>query len=126
MANKTEELRKALRASMLSVTDRVYFGQAPDNATYPYIVFDLSELIHQDGKTLMEMEVNVLDYGTVTTTAENIADEMQALLDRADYINAFIQYSIYRGLRQPVEEEDKQLIRRRLTFEIHLHERRDM
>lgn len=126
VASKTYELRKALRASMLTVADRVYYDQAPDAATYPHIVFDLSELMHEDGRTLIEMEVNILDYGTITTTAEAIADELQALLDRANFINPFIQYSIYRGLKQKVEEEDKQLIRRRLTFEIHLHERRDM
>ena len=126
MANKTYELRKALRATMLTVVDRVYYDQAPDNATFPYVVFDLLELTHEDGRTLMEMEVNILDYGTSTTTAEDIADELQSMLHKADYINAYIQYSIYRGLRQKVEEEDKQLIRRRLTFEIHMHERRDM
>lgn len=122
MANKTYELRKALTATLKTVATNVYYEQAPDNATYPYLVFDLTDIYHQDGKTLMELEVNVLDYGTNTASAELIADTLQETLHRADYINSFLQYRLYRGLRQKVEEEDKQLIRRRLTFELHLHQ----
>lgn len=119
---KTYELRKAFQTTLKTIITNVYYDQAPDNATYPYIVFDLAELYHEDGRTLMELEANVIDYGTSTTRAEDIADRLQYTLHRMNYINAFIQFRVYRGLRQKVEEEDKQLIRRRLTFEVHLHQ----
>lgn len=123
---KTYELRKSLNSILKQYVDRVYYEQSPDGATHPYVVFEMSELSHDDGKTLMEMELNVVDYGTDTSEVEELADTLQKNLNKMDYINAFIQFSVYRGLRERVEEEDKQIIRRRLTFEVHLNERSTM
>ena len=122
MANKTYEMRKEITRLLKTLTANVYYDQAPDDATNPYLVYELMELNHDEGKTLLELEINALDYGTNTTPIENLCDEIQYLLHRLSYINAFIQFRVYRGLRQKVEEEDKQIIRRRLTFEVHLHQ----
>ena len=122
MANKTYEMRKEITRLLKTLTSNVYYDQAPDDATNPYLVYELMEIGHDEGKTLLELEINALDYGTNTTPIENLCDEIQYLLHRLSYINAFIQFRIYRGLRQKVEEEDKQIIRRRLTFEVHLHQ----
>lgn len=122
MANKTYEMRKEITRLLKTLTTNVYYDQAPDDATNPYLVYELMEIGHDEGKTLLELEINALDYGTNTTPIENLCDEIQYLLHRLSYINAFIQFRVYRGLRQKVEEEDKQIIRRRLTFEVHLHQ----
>lgn len=122
MANRTEELRKQLQKVLKTATSNVHFEQAPDAANYPYIVYELSELTYSDGKSTMQLEVNVLGYGTNTAAIESIADAVQTTLNDYFYINPYIQFTAYRGARNTIKEDDKQIIRRRLTFEIQLHE----
>ena len=66
----------------------------------------------------MDLEVNILDYGTST---ESLADELQKALNKYKFINHEIQFSVYLSTRNTVEEEDKKIRRRRLTFEVQLH-----
>jgi len=118
-------LRTELRNIMLTVCDHVYYEIAPDDSPYPYIVFELQDLTHNYGKTLVELEINVIDYETSTASKETICDQLQALFNKADIMTAYYYLKVYRGLRQPVEEEDRMVRRSRMTFELHLHERRD-
>ncbi len=118
---RTYELRKQLRKKISEVVTNNYYDQAPDNATYPYAVYDLAELNHYDGLTIMELEINLYDYGTNTSRIEELADKLQDTLHEYFFINHAIQFTCFRGLRQKVEEDDKQLIRRRLTFELRVH-----
>lgn len=121
MANKTYELRKALITMMSQVNPKIYEA-TPSTKPYPYLRYELAEMYHEDGLTVMELEVNVIDYGKSSRVVEDQADELQYLLHRAYYINGVIQFRVYKNDRQKVEEEDKEIIRRRLTFEIRLHE----
>ena len=110
---------------MLTTCDKVYYEvNLESTKTYPYIVYEIQDLLHEDGKTLAELEVNVIDYGTSTQAKEEICDHLQALMHKAKLMTAYQHVSIYRGLRQPVEEDDRLVRRSRLTFELHLHERR--
>jgi hypothetical protein len=118
---RTYELRKQLRKKISEVVTNNYYDQAPDNATYPYGVYDLAELNHYDGLTIMELETNLYDYGTSTSRIEELADNLQDTLNEYFFINHLIQFTCYRGMRQKIEEDDKQLIRRRLTFELRVH-----
>lgn len=119
---KTIALRMKLQKLFKTLTDNVYYGIAPDTAPYPYLVYELIELTYDYGKTLMELEVNIMDYGTSSSAVEILADTLQEKLNKYDFINHEIQFMIYKGNRNRIEEEDKKIIRRRLLFEIQLHE----
>lgn len=119
---KTWTLRVELQRLFKTLTTNVYYEGNQDSAVYPRLVFELSEASYNSGKTLYQLEVNVIDYGTSTKVTEDLADTVQTALNKYYFINSEIQFSVYRGLRQKVEEEDKLIIRRRLLFEIHLHE----
>ena len=120
--SKTVELRTELQRLLKTVTTNVHYDIAPSATSFPYLVYEISELTSNYGKTLMELEINVFDYGDDTNNVEIIADELQDKLHKNYFINDKIQFVVYRGLRGKVEENDKQIIRRRLTFEIQLHE----
>lgn len=120
--SKTIALRTELQRLLKTLTANVHYEQAPDTANYPYLVYELSELSYNYGKTLMEIEINILDYGTSTSNVETIADNVQSTLNKYSYIGPEIQFIIYKNIRQRVVEDDKKIIRRRLTFEIQLHE----
>lgn len=119
---KTWALRVELQRLLKTLTTNVYYEGNQDPAVYPRLVFELNEVSYDSGKTLFQLEVNIIDYGTSTRTVEDLADTVQNALNKYYFINSEIQFSVYRGLRQKVEEDDKKIIRRRLLFEIHLHE----
>lgn len=121
---RTWTLRTELQRLFKTLTTNVYYEGNQDPAVYPRLVFDLSEVTYDSGKTLYQLEINIIDYGTSTKIVENLADTVQSTLNKYYFINDEIQFAVYRGLRQKVEEDDKQIIRRRLLFEIQLHEMR--
>lgn len=118
---KTWTLRVELQRLFKTLTANVYYEGNQDSAIYPRLVFENSEVSYDYGKTLYQLEVNIFDYGTSTKAVENLADNVQSALNKYYFINDEIQFVVYRGLRQKVEEEDKLIIRRRLLFEIQLH-----
>lgn len=120
--SKTIELKKALNTLLKTVATRVFYEEAAAIKVYPYVVFELSEIGYDAGKTLYQLEVNALDYGSDTTTVETLADDIQELLNKYYYINTNIQFSIYKGIKGSVKESEKEIIRRRLLFEVQLHE----
>lgn len=119
---KTWALRVELQRLLKTLTANVYYEGNQDPAVYPRLVFELNEVSYDSGKTLFQLEVNIIDYGTSTRTVEDLADTVQSTLNKYYFINSEIQFRAYKGLRQKVEEDDKLIIRRRLLFEIHLHE----
>ena len=119
---RTWTLRTELQRLLKTLTTNVYYEGNQDPAVYPRLVFDLSEVSYEYGKTLYQLEINIIDYGTSTRVVEDLADNVQSALNKYYFIDNEIQFAVYRGLRQKVEEDDKLIIRRRLLFEIQLHE----
>lgn len=120
--SKTVALRTELQRLFKTLTPNVYYEEAPDTAVYPYLVYELSEVLFNHGKTTYQLEVNILDYGNSSLAVEILADSVQDALNKYYFINVEIQFITYKGLRQTIKEEDKQIIRRRLLFEIQLHQ----
>ena len=123
--SKTLELRKQLQIIFENINSNVHYEIAPDTSPYPYLVYELSELTYNYGKAVMQLEVNILDYGTSTSVVETLSDTLQDTLHKLYFINDKIQYSVYRRNRNTVQEEDKKIKRRRLTFEIQLYESKE-
>jgi len=120
--SKTTELRKQLKIILKTVADRVYHEEAPPTALYPYVVYESSELAYENGKTTFQLEVNVLDYGEDSSTVEILSDLVQNTLNKYYFINDTIQFTTYKGNKNIIKEEDKKIIRRKMNFEIQLHE----
>lgn len=120
--SKTEALKTEITRVLKLSLSKVSFGRAPAKKVYPYAVYDLSEIGSENGRTNFQLEVNVVDYGPDTSRVDDISDDIQDRLHRYDFINSAIQFTSYIGIRQPVTEEDKEINRRRMLFEIQLHE----
>lgn len=123
--SKTEELRRVLKGLFKSIFTEVHYETVPDTVPYPYLQFELNEILSENGKTVLDLEVNIFDYGNSTSLVETKADNLQALLHKYYFINDKIQFSCYKSNRNIIQEEDKKIRRRRLTFEIQLHELRE-
>lgn len=120
--SKTVELIEQLQIIFKTLTTNVYYEEAPDTSDYPYLVYEVSELVNNYGKTTLQLEVNLLDYGTLSLDIDILADTVQDTLHKYYFMNDEIQFTIYKVNRNTIKEEDKKIIRRRLTFEIQLHE----
>ena len=119
----TADLRRYLQALLMQEAERAYYGTAPSDAAFLYLVYNLEEVSFEDGLSLQELEVDVVDYGSSTAAAEAMADQLQAKLDHHHVVEDTFQAAIYRERRQPIYEDDKLIVRRRLTFQVRLHER---
>ena len=117
------DLRALFQRKLLEACAHVYFGTAPSSVEYPCIVWNLQELAYADGLSLQELEADVMDYGEDTAPAETIADDLQQRLDHFQTLEETFEVSVYRERRQPLQENDKLVIRRRLTFQVRLYER---
>lgn len=117
-------LRTAVTAKLQESCPRVYYGQAASKTERPYIVYTLEQISQEDDLITLELEANVMDYGQDTGPAEDLADAVMASFDRLYYLDNDIQFSTYPTRQQPVSEEDRSVIRRRLLIEIHFYERR--
>ena len=119
----TNDLRAWTTARLSDITREVYCGTAPGSAKKPYLVYGLEVLSRKPGMTIQELEVEVVDYGRDTARAEAMADAVEAALhDRTDLTEHFF-VAIYHERRQPIYENDRLIIRRRLTFQVRVHER---
>lgn len=117
------DLRALFQRKLQEASAHVYFGTAPSSVEYPCIVWNLQELAYEDGLRLQELEADVMDYGEDTAPAESIADDLQQRLDHFQTLEETFEVSVYRERRQPLQENDKLVIRRRLTFQVRLYER---
>ena len=120
---RTIELRKMIQNKLKEYCDRVYAMRSDvEDITEKHIVYELSEASYAYHRINYQLEVDVFDYGTDTAAAEMLADEIQKGMDGWNYLDEKLQFSCYRGLRNNVVEENKDIIRKRLLFELHLYE----
>ena len=120
--SKTQALKTELQRIFKTITANVYHEETRNKSTYPYLVYELSELTYSYGKTTMQLEVNVIGHGEDSSEVESIADTVQTTLNRYFFINSDIEFTVYKGSRNTIKEPDKQVIRRRMLFEVQLHE----
>lgn len=124
---KTVALREVVKEVLASIAPEgtaIYYGQAEKSSGHRYIVFTLDEVLREDERTTLELEVNVMDYGLDTSYAEDLSDDIQAGFDKLVRIENEIAVYFYIDRRNSPTEEDRNIIRRRLTFSTYLYERK--
>lgn len=122
MISNTNELRKEITTLLKTVTTNVYYHNIT-NATKPYIVFTLKELATNSGRTSSQLEVNIVD--KTPAGVNTLADRVQDLFDgKIDIGNKYAFYS-FRGQRQIIDEEDKNIERIRLMIDFYSYEREE-
>ena len=85
--SRTIELRRELQRIFKAVTPNVHNELRFDYDDYPYLVYELRELDYSYGKSLLQLEVNILDYGTKTRVVDTLSDTLQDGLHKNYFIN---------------------------------------
>lgn len=76
---KTNKIRQYITTKLKTLNYKVYYRQASDMATFPYIVFDLDSYKAQSC-IAYDFEVNVWGEGSVAQL-EDLADEIESLFE---------------------------------------------
>lgn len=112
MMNKLLEL---ILQTLKTKHSRVYHENAPDNAVYPYIVFNIDDGFKSHRDDLM-LIIDIWDRNSSSIAIEDLTDSIDKLLDEANIFNEFVLTTFYRQNRMKVEDPDVKLKRRQLRF----------
>lgn len=122
MKSNTNELRKAVKSIIDEfITAHYLYASEPDK--FPYATFEMRELQNVDGRTQINLEVNV--FTKQATTAESVADSIQDAFDHANYDGTKIAFYSYRSQRLRIVEDDKTIHRIRLNIELYLYSKEE-
>ena len=81
MATKTIELRKVVTKLLKEVNKQVYYENATDEATFPYIVYNFDTVnLNNYPRDDIFLTIDVWDQGGTSTTVETLADNIEEAL----------------------------------------------
>lgn len=112
------QIREQIRALLLPLSSIVYFQDAPDNAAFPYVTFNIPNSFMAGEVEVWVLDVDVWDSATDSTALETLANNINMALHRARYIGDGFYFTIYREGRQTPDDEDPRIKRRKLTFQV--------
>lgn len=118
------KLREQLGKLIGAIHPRASFEGSTYDMDYPYIVYNLPNSFANGRQEIFNLDVDVWSYGADTTELETITRQVEKGLDMYKYIDENIQFSIYKRNRLNVEDDDKQIKRRKLIFELRYYDRR--
>ena len=124
--SRTVALRTVIVTALTAVMpegSKVYYQQAQKDHPKIYAVYTLDMVEETDERMGYELEINVMDYGADTSTVEDLADSIQTAFNKKVVINDYIGVYFYTDRRNSVEEEDRNILRRRLTFSTYVYQR---
>ena len=119
---KTLLLRKLIKTQLQTVAGATYHKKAPPDASYPYKTFTLSTTAFTDARDDMELEIDIWDRAPDAKTAEEIADQIEALFRNANLPTPPIYPTFFRDARYDLDDPDKNLQHIQLRFLVQLYE----
>ena len=123
MRSNTNAIRKQLRSVMLQFCSSVSYRKRPQPIVYPYTIFELKVLQLSDGRAQCRLEVSCVSIDAAEV--ENLADGIWDAFDGYSHLDTHSAFEVYQQQRDIIEEEDKEIERRRLVFELDYHKREE-
>ena len=119
--SKTKILRKLVNEKLQTVQGGVYHRLAPKDAAFPYKTFRLSSVAFTDARDDQELEVDIWDRSIDPKTAEDIADDVEALFCDANLPAPPIYPTFFRENRYTLDDPDKTIQHIQLRFLVQLY-----
>jgi hypothetical protein len=111
-------LRAELQTFLKTLHNRVYFQVAPDDALYPYVVFDLPNSVDSGSLENFVLDVDIWDDDTDTTTLEALANTIDSNLHKHTFvISDVLGCAIYRDGRLTIVDDDPRIRRRKYIYQ---------
>lgn len=118
------ELRKVLNTLLRSYHPRVYYQSATDQAQFPYIVYNLPNSFDNEQQEVFNLDIDVWAVGADTTVIETLTGQLWKELNNYHHIDANIQFVTYRASRLTLEDDNPDIKRRKLIFELRYFDRK--
>ena len=112
----TENLKKFVVRELKKACPNVAYLRATDKTPFPYVVFELEQKKQETGY-LTFIEINIFDNSKSSKTVEQLADNIEDILDDTMFDEETFTISIDLNARNNVDESDKDIQRRRLLFD---------
>lgn len=120
-----KELKDVIKEILEDATQKSTFYQKADKEEgYPYTVFDFRRIGSDYGVDKFILEVNSWDNHETSSRIEKIMDDLETEVHANNIVTEIGSVTIYKGPREPVPDENKDIKRIREQFEMHVVGRR--
>ena len=121
---KFVEIRTQIQTLLKTLHSRVFFHVAPDNATFPYVVFDLPNSVDSGALENFVLDIDVWDTSTDTTILETLIDTIdESLHKKTILVTDNIGLVIYRENRLTLTDEDPRIRRRKYIYQVRIYQK---
>jgi hypothetical protein len=122
---KVIELRKVILTALKTVHPRVYYQAAPDDAVFPYFVYNLPNSVDDGSLEQFVLDVDVWGVSLDTTAIETLINSADRSLHRKTItVNNDLSMSFYRDNRLALTDDDPRIRRRKYIYQVRTFERR--
>ena len=114
------EFRKALSDYLKTIHSRVYYQEAPELATFPYIVYDIPSALYDGEYTdQITLDIDGWDLNTLgdTTAIETLMDNINAL-DKKVLEGPGMTATCYLDNRMALTDPDKNIKHRKYIYSV--------
>lgn len=118
--SKMVAMRQAIQAQLKSVHPRVYYEMAPDDAKYPFLVYNFSNSVDDGTMENFVLDVDGWDspQDANTLPLEQMMAEADAVFKQLVIQETGMAFVFYRENRLPLTDADKRLRGRRLVYQV--------
>ena len=119
--NEIEIFLKKILDSLVDV--KVFNDRSRSDSIYPYLVMDSSNISSQlYPRVDVDLEINVWDKSQNYIKVNEIADIIQSALNRNSKVADNITATFYLNTRKNVDDEDKELKRVYMLFDVEIYQ----
>lgn len=118
-----KNLRKLLHPYLKSIHPRVYFQDAPDDAQFPYLTYDFTQITN-DGEEFETVALDVdgwdMPAGGDTTALENLMESVNDALNKKTLTAEGLAITFYLDRKIPLRDDNPAIKRRKYIYEARL------
>lgn len=123
--SRTAELQSIIQSKFTNINYTAYADEAPDSATYPYVVYNINNFSYLDARDNITLEVDIWDSSPNYVTVEAMADAIEAEFtgDAVYAVENTVLPQFFRYIRTKVPDTDKDIKRINLKIEVHNYQK---
>lgn len=118
-----KNLRKLLHPYLKSIHPRVYFQDAPDDAQFPYLTYDFTQIVN-DGEEFETVALDIdgwdMPANGDTTALETLMQNVNDLLNKKTLTAEGLAVTFYLDRKIPLRDDNKNIRRRKYIYEARL------
>ncbi|MBU9724125.1 MULTISPECIES: DUF3168 domain-containing protein [Bacillaceae] len=115
---KMIKIRKDIKAFLKSYHPRIHHENAPDDAEYPFVVYNFPNSVDDGSLENFVLELDIWDNKADTTEMETIIGSIDKALHRRTVAIGDLSMSFYRENRLVITDPDKRLRRRQYVYQV--------